>query len=95
MMSKDIENIIIDQLIVYEPEFVGLFGSYLDPDRSPRDIDILVKFKKQLSLLQLLRLENRLSDLLKIKADLVTEGALKNNRVKENIQKNLRIIYKA
>jgi predicted nucleotidyltransferase len=77
MVQKDIENIIIEQLISYDPELIGLFGSYLEEGKRPHDIDILVRFRKNLSLLQLIRLENRLSELLGIKADLVTEGALK------------------
>ena len=94
-MKKDIGNIIISSLQVYDPVFVGLFGSFLEPGKDHHDIDILVKFKKQLSLLQLIELENRLSDLLGIKADIVTPGALQNERVKRNIQEKLKIIYEA
>ncbi len=95
MVQKDIENIIIEQLISYDPELIGLFGSYLEEGKRSHNIIILVRFSKNLSLLQLIRPENRLSELLGNKADLVTEGALKNDRIRNNITKKLRIIYEA
>ncbi len=95
MEEHTIENIIISQLKKYDPEFVGLFGSYTLPGNSYRDIDILIKLRQKLSLLQLIRLENRLSELLGIKTDLVTTGSLQNERIKKNIMKQLKIIYQA
>ncbi len=96
-MSKlEIQNIIIGCLKEYHPEYVGLFGSFIRGDGSVNsDIDVLVRFNESFSLLQLVRIENELSDKLGIKVDLVTEGSLKNNRVKQSIKKDLRIIYKA
>ncbi len=95
MRNENIEQIIISNLKTFDPEFIGLFGSFTEAGQNYRDIDILVKFRKNLSLLHLIKLENRLSDLLGIKADLITEGALKNKRVKENIKKQMKIIYRA
>ncbi|HAX92370.1 MAG TPA: nucleotidyltransferase, partial [Bacteroidales bacterium] len=46
-------------------------------------------FKEALSLLTLIRLENELSEIIGIRADLVTTGALKNKRIKKSIQKDL------
>ncbi len=94
-MSRNIENIIISNLQSFDPVFVGLFGSFLEPGKDYHDIDILVKFRKALSLIQLIELENRLSDLLGIRVDIVTTGSLKNERIKSNIKKRLKIIYKA
>ncbi len=78
------------------PEFVGLFGSFAREDNTNEsDIDILIKFQRSLSLLQLIRIENQLSEKSGIKVDLVTEGSLKNKRVKRSIQNDLEIIYRA
>jgi len=58
---------------------LGLFGSYVRGDeRHESDLDILVEFDdRPLTLLQFIRLENELSDLLGIKVDLVEKAALK------------------
>ncbi|MGD0755007.1 MAG: nucleotidyltransferase family protein [Bacteroidales bacterium] len=69
---------------------VGIFGSFARGDnKKGSDIDILVEFKESLSLLTLIKLENDLSEILGIKVDLVTTGALKNKRVKKSIRKDL------
>lgn len=43
--------------------------------------------------MQLIRLENELSEKLGIKVDLVTEGALTNAQLKKEIFKDLNIIF--
>ena len=93
---QKISNTILSYLINYNPDMIGLFGSYSrNENKKGSDIDILVKFKETLSLLQLIRIENELSKKLGVKVDLVTEGALKNTRIKLSIEKDLKIIYKA
>lgn len=78
----------------YNPVKIGIFGSYArNENHRSSDIDILVQFKSTLSLLQIVHLERMLSLKLGIKVDLVTEGAIKNKIVKENIIKDLQIIY--
>ena len=73
---------------------IGVFGSYArNENNSKSDIDILVRFKSTLSLLQLVHVENLISQKLGIKVDLITEGAIKNKILKENIQQDLQIIY--
>ncbi|MCF6332926.1 MAG: nucleotidyltransferase domain-containing protein [Draconibacterium sp.] len=95
MLKQEIQNIIVAYLKKFNPEFVGLFGSFAREDNTNEsDIDILIKFQKSLSLLQLIRIENQLSEKLGIKVDLVTEGSLKNKRVKRSIQNDLKIIYR-
>ena len=96
MSRKEINNIILDSLKVYNPQLIGLFGSYARKENTKSsDIDILVRFQNGISLLQLLHLENELSDKLGIKVDLVTEGSIGNDRIKENIQSDLQIIFQA
>jgi len=93
-MTEKTINIIINTLKDHNPDYIGIFGSYSRNENvSGSDIDILVRFKSTLSLLQLVHLENLISQKLGIKVDLVTEGAIKNQKVKEHIHKDLKIIY--
>ncbi len=58
----------------YGPERIGLFGSFArGEEHSESDIDILVKFKETISLLDLVKIHNELSLKLGKKIDLVTE----------------------
>ena len=57
---------------------IGIFGSYVKNEQNDTsDIDILVDFNKPIDLLTFVNLQNYLSDLLKIKVDLVMKKALK------------------
>ena len=96
MSRQEILNTIIGTLKNYNPIKVSLFGSFVRNENNPKsDIDILVQFEQTYSLLQIIAIENELTDKLGIKVDLVTEGAIKNNRIKNSIQKDLQIIYVA
>lgn len=95
-MINEKENIILKYLSSYNPLMIGIFGSYArNEERADSDIDLLVRFKKTLSLLQLIKIENELSNKLGIKVDLLTEGAIKNERIKKNILNDLKVIYNA
>ncbi len=77
MISKDQKDLIIRNLMPYHPKRVGVFGSYARGENRPQsDLDILVDFGVQISLLDLVGIEQNLSESLGIKVDLVTEGAL-------------------
>jgi predicted nucleotidyltransferase len=96
MIREEIENIILNYLIQFKPERIGIFGSFARNQSSTlSDIDLLVKFKKAPSILQLIRMENELSVKIGRKVDLVTDGALTNTRIRKNIQKDLYVIYNA
>ena len=57
---------------------LSLFGSYLRGEQRKRsDLDVLVEFDRVPSLFEFIRLEHYLSELLKIKIDLVMKSALK------------------
>jgi len=74
----------------FDPIKIGIFGSFARGDnKKGSDIDILVEFKEAPSLLTLIKLENDLSEILDVKVDLVTTGALKNKRIKKSIKKDL------
>ncbi|MBN2681724.1 MAG: nucleotidyltransferase family protein [Bacteroidales bacterium] len=90
------KNIILNYLASYNPEMIGIFGSYARNEENPNsDIDLLVRFKKTPSLLQLIKIENELSEELGFKVDLLTEGAITNSRIKKNILEDLQVIYYA
>ena len=93
MNAKD-TNVIINILSNYNPEMIGVFGSYARNENTDLSvIDILVRFRLPLSLLQLTLVENQLSQKLRIKVNLVTECATKAKILKESIEKDLQIIY--
>lgn len=57
--------------------FAAVFGSYAKGQATEKsDIDLMIKFSKPKSLLDLVHLEGQLSDLLSARVDLVTEKAL-------------------
>jgi predicted nucleotidyltransferase len=62
----------------YKVKSLGVFGSFVRHEQSvDSDIDILVAFKEIPSLFKFIELENYLTDILKIKVDLVMQDALK------------------
>ncbi|GBE02468.1 nucleotidyltransferase domain protein [bacterium BMS3Bbin06] len=57
---------------------IGVFGSYVrGVQREDSDLDILVEFEKPVGFVKFLQLENRLSELLGVKVEIVTKKALK------------------
>jgi predicted nucleotidyltransferase len=75
----------------YKVKSLGIFGSYLRGESDEEsDIDLLVDLEKEsMTLLEFIALENRLSDLLGAKVDLVERSALKpaiGRRILEEVQ---------
>jgi hypothetical protein len=94
MERQAINNAIINYLSPYRPERIGIFGSFArHEEKKDSDIDILVKFKETISLLELVRIHRELSALLGKRVDLITEQALKNERIKKYIYEDLQIIF--
>lgn len=64
-----------------------IFGSYVRAEqKEASDIDILVEFEKPISLLQIVSLENYLSDLIGIRVDIVPKKNIRTE-LKEFILK--------
>jgi len=64
----------------YRVKEIGIFGSYVRGEQKKRsDVDLLVEFEEpsNLTLLDFIRLENYLSEILGVKVDLVEKNALK------------------
>ena len=57
---------------------IGIFGSFVRGDQdNESDVDILVEFTKPIGLIEFIRLEEYLKDLLGIKVDLVPRDGIK------------------
>mgnify|MGYP000990757830 CR=1 FL=1 len=94
MLRNEININIINYLRPYNPERIGIFGSFARHEETPEsDIDILVKFKETLSLLDLSRIHRELSHILGRDVDLVTEASVKNERLRKYIYDDLKIIF--
>jgi predicted nucleotidyltransferase len=94
MTRQDINTAIINYLHPYDPERIGIFGSYARQEENDEsDIDILVRFRNTPSLLDLARIHRELSSVLGKKVDVVTESALKNEKLKQHIYNDLKIIF--
>jgi len=62
----------------YRMKSLELFGSYVrNEQNADSDLDVLVEFDEAPSLFEFIRLENELSDILKVKVDLVMKDSLK------------------
>jgi predicted nucleotidyltransferase len=62
----------------YGVESLEVFGSYVRGEQKPgSDLDLLVTFQEEPSLLTFIRIENDLSDALGVKVDLVMKDSLK------------------
>lgn len=69
------KNELVEQ---YGLKEIGIFGSYARGEQTDgSDLDILIEFEKPIGFVKFLRLENRLSELLGIKVEIVTKKALK------------------
>ena len=72
---------------------VGVFGSVArGEDTSASDLDLMVKFSKRKSLLDIVRLEREISTELGKKVDLLTEAAV-SPYLRDKILSELKVIY--
>jgi len=73
--------------------FLGLFGSYARGEQKEEsDVDFLASFNRRKSLLDLVRIERDLSEILGIKVDLVTEKSISPYLI-ERIKSEVKPIY--
>ena len=95
-LSDSSKQYIVQTLLPYTPEIIGIFGSYSrNQQKKGSDLDILIRLKGRISLLKLVMLEQQLSETLGMPVDLVTEQGIRNQRLREYINKDLIIIYSA
>lgn len=88
MISQKQKTIITETVKPYSPSMLAVFGSYARNEQRPdSDIDLLIDFNNNLHLLDLIGLEQELSEKLGIKVDLITLRSL-NPALKPHIQKD-------
>lgn len=93
MIDKNISQKIIDLLSKHNPKKIGIFGSFARNEESINsDIDILVDFKEQKSILDLIEIEMELTEALMRKVDLITETSI-HPYLQNYIEKDLQVIY--
>jgi predicted nucleotidyltransferase len=79
MISQRQKEILIRHLESIKPLRIGIFGSYArGENKTGSDLDVLIDldYSKQISLLDLVRVEQDLTEALGIPVDLVTERSL-------------------
>lgn len=73
MLTTAQQNTIKKVVSKFNPKLVGIFGSYARGEQQREsDLDILVDFNESVNLIELIGLEQELTELLGIKVDLVT-----------------------
>jgi len=92
-MNQEIQKTIISFLSPYTSK-IALFGSYARGDEKPdSDIDIMVELKVSMDLFDFAQLREDLMSEIGLKVDLLTFNTIKNQRLKNYIDKDLKVIY--
>ncbi len=93
MKREEIFEKIAQALKIQGAGKVAVFGSYVRGEAKPgSDIDILVEFSPRKSLLELVRIERELSEVLGIKVDLLTEKSISPYLI-DTIKQHMQVIY--
>ena len=93
MIKEEIFNRIVRMLKNKGAKKIGVFGSYVRGEESPgSDIDVLVEFSDRKSLLDIVGIEQELSDTLDIKVDLLTEKSISPYLI-DRIKREMVVIY--
>ena len=89
MISLTQQKLILDIVSDFNPKMIGVFGSYARGENDQNsDLDILIDFDQTPDLLEIIGLEQELSEKLGIKVDLITVRSL-NPHLKEYVEKDL------
>lgn len=91
--TKDIEEKVISYLKKCGAKKITVFGSYLRGEATHKsDLDIIVDFNQKISLLDLVRFELELSEILRIKVELLTEKSISPYFI-DDVLAEARVIY--
>ena len=92
-LTKEIEEQVISFLKKCGAKKILIFGSYLRGEATPEsDLDIIVEFNQNISLLDLVGFEFDLSDLLGIKVELLTEKSI-SPYIIDDVLSEAKVIY--
>jgi hypothetical protein len=76
-------------------EMLGVLGSVAREQATPdSDVDLLVRFRRTRSLLQIVRIERELGDIIGRRIDLLTEAAI-SPYPRDRVLRELRVLYAA
>jgi len=93
MQKQEIFKKVVSILERYGAKKIAIFGSYARDEAKPEsDIDILVEFSERKSLLDLVGIEQELSDAWGVKADLLTEKSISPYLI-DSIKSEMKVIY--
>jgi predicted nucleotidyltransferase len=93
METESMERKLVPILKSYGATKVGIFGSYATGTATPdSDLDLLVDFAEQKSLLALVRIRRELSEAIGIEVDLLTEAAVSRYLI-DRIKAEMKIVY--
>jgi predicted nucleotidyltransferase len=93
MLTENQKKIIVQTMLPFKPEKIGVFGSVARNENSENsDIDILFSFNSTYTLFDLSGLKLKLQELLKKKVDLVEFSAIHRN-LRNQILKDSIIFY--
>ncbi len=91
--SEDVIDIIIKKLKKKGAKKIEIFGSYaIGEEREDSDIDLIVEFKNNRTLLELIEIEQELSEALNRKIDMLTPSSI-SPLIMEKISKEKKVIY--
>jgi uncharacterized protein len=93
MTRNELNNLIINTLKPYQPNMIGLFGSYArGEEREDSDIDLLIDLKTPITLFDLIKLEEELTKKSGKRFDIITLASIHNARLKAYIFKDFKSI---
>ena len=93
MKLSDVKTKAVPVFRKFGVNFAGVFGSVARGQQRPdSDVDFLVQFEKMPGLVQFIRLEDELKNILKTKVDVVVKGSEKS-LIKPAIEKDLIVLY--
>jgi hypothetical protein len=96
MNKEQVTKILLDYFRSYKISRLGLFGSFRRGEERPEsDIDVLVSFNQPLGLLEFVGIQQELTKLVGRKIDLVSDRAIKNEKLRNYIEEDLELIYNA
>ena len=89
MLSSDQQRLIREVLAPFGPKLIAVFGSRARGDnRADSDLDLLVDLAAQLDLLDLVGIEQSLTEQLGFPVDLVTDRSL-NHRIRPFVLRDM------
>ena len=94
MDKQKLYNEIVEFLKSKGATKVAVFGSYVRNEETPQsDIDVLADFRKDMGLMEFVRIERELSEHIGIKVDLVMDGSI-NPLIQEYVDKDIIMLSK-